>query len=195
MYLHPTYAEVGASLEGRLPGGYHHTRSVVEIGVGEPAFSSGCEALRDWVGHAFLNIVLTPRRPPLERGVVVVAELPMGPVTVLAPCRIVATVAEPHCFGFAYGTLPGHPERGEESFVVRREADEVVRFEVTAFSRPSTLLIGLGGPVPRWIQRRATRGYLEGVRRFVAESGCVAMTPRALESPTRGRSASAIWRS
>jgi uncharacterized protein (UPF0548 family) len=163
-----TYDEVGASLADRLPVGYHHTRSAVEIGVGEQAFTSGCAALRAWAGHAYLNIILTPQRSPLETDAVVVAKIPMGPVIVLAPCRIVSTITEPNRFGFAYGTLPGHPERGEESFVVRWDADDVVRFEVAAFSRPSTLLTRLGGPVPRWIQRRATRGYLEGVRGFVA---------------------------
>jgi uncharacterized protein (UPF0548 family) len=163
-----TYREVGASLGDRLPEGYHHTRSAVEIGEGERAFASGCDALRAWAGHAYLNILVSPERAPLQAGNVVVAEIPMGPVTVLAPCRIVSSVTEPNRFGFAYGTLPGHPERGEESFVVRWDADDVVRFEVAAFSRPSTLLVKLGGPIPRWIQRRATRGYLEGVRRFVA---------------------------
>jgi uncharacterized protein (UPF0548 family) len=169
-----TYTEVGGSLEDRLPEGYHHTRSGVAIGAGEQAFMSACDALRAWAGHSYLNIVLTPERPPLEIGVVVVVEIPMGPVTVLAPCRIVTIIAEPNRFGFAYGTLPGHPERGEESFVVRREANEVVRFEVAAFSRPSALFVKLGGPVPRWFQRRATRGYLEGVRRFVEDHS----TPR-----------------
>jgi uncharacterized protein (UPF0548 family) len=163
-----TYREVGASLDDRLPEGYHHTRSSVEIGTGEAAFASGCEALRSWRAHAYLHIALTPARCALETGAVVVAEVPTGPLVVLAPCRIVATIAEQNRFGFAYGTLPGHPERGEESFVVSRGTDEVVRFEVAAFSRPSTLLIKLGGPIPSWFQRRATAGYLEGVRSFVA---------------------------
>ena len=38
-----------------------------------------------------------------------------------APCRVVYVVDEPHVRGFAYGTLPGHPESGEERFVVRHD--------------------------------------------------------------------------
>src|SRR5665213_423175 len=163
-----TYLEVGASLGSHLPEGYHHTREAVELGVGERAFARGCDALREWAGHAYLHIAVAPERAPLEVGVVVVAEIPLGPLAVLAPCRIVATIAEQDSFGYAYGTLPGHPERGEESFVVRRGPDDVVRFEVAAFSRPRDLLARLGGPVSRWIQQRATYGYLEGVRGFVA---------------------------
>jgi uncharacterized protein (UPF0548 family) len=163
-----TYLEIGASLESQLPAGYHHSRAIVDLGVGEQAFSLGCDALREWAGHAYLGITITPDHAPLETGVVVVAEVPLGPVVVFAPCRIVSVISEATRFGFAYGTLPGHPERGEESFIVRQSSDGLVRFEVAAFSRPSSNLVRLGGPIPRWIQQRATRGYLEGVRRFVA---------------------------
>ena len=34
-----------------------------------------------------------------------------------APCRVVYVIDEPDIRGFAYGTLPGHPESGEERFV------------------------------------------------------------------------------
>jgi uncharacterized protein (UPF0548 family) len=165
-----TYAEVGASLGPGLPEGYHHTRESIELGTGERAFISGSDALRAWAGHAHLNIAITPEGCPLEMGAVVVAEIPIGPLAVLAPCRIVSVIGESNSFGFAYGTLPGHPERGEESFVVQRGEDDVVRFEVSAFSRPNSFFVSLGGPIPGWIQRRATRGYLEGVRRFVVRS-------------------------
>ncbi len=36
-----------------------------------------------------------------------------------APCRVVYVIDEPDRRGFAYGTLPGHPESGEELFAVR----------------------------------------------------------------------------
>lgn len=91
--------------------------------------------------------------------------LPLGPLRVLAPCRIVYVLEEPYRRGFAYGTLPGHPERGEESFVVTRSPDGEVRFTVTAFSRPADLLARLGAPVAGRIQRRVTRRYVEGLAR------------------------------
>jgi uncharacterized protein (UPF0548 family) len=37
---------------------------------------------------------------------------------------VVWTVDEPNRIGFGYGTLQGHPESGEESFVVSREDDD-----------------------------------------------------------------------
>jgi hypothetical protein len=35
--------------------------------------------------------------------------------------------------GLAYGTLPGHPERGEESFVIELLDDGQVRVHIVAF--------------------------------------------------------------
>jgi uncharacterized protein (UPF0548 family) len=43
-----------------------------------------------------------------------------------------------------------------------------VRFEVVAFSRPHDRLTRLGGPIPRWLQRRATARYLAGMRAHAA---------------------------
>ena len=36
-----------------------------------------------------------------------------GALQAVAPCRVVYVVDGPGQFSFAYGTLPGHPERGE----------------------------------------------------------------------------------
>lgn len=83
---------------------------------------------------------------------------------VIASCRIVAVVDEPDAFGFAYGTLDDHPERGEESFVVRRATDGAVTFTVTAFSRPRELLPWIGLPIVRQLQHRAAHGFLNGMR-------------------------------
>ena len=72
-----------------------------------------------------------------------------------------ATSGAPGRFGFAYGTLPGHPEQGEEAFHVHRDASGVVTVEIVAFSRPASLLARLGSPVARAIQQRTTRSYVD----------------------------------
>ncbi len=63
------------------------------------------------------------------------------------------------------GTLPGHPERGEEAFVVSRGPDAAVTFTVTAFSRPASALAMLAGPLGRAVQSRITGRYLEALSR------------------------------
>ncbi|WP_382307099.1 DUF1990 family protein [Herbiconiux sp. UC225_62] len=84
-------------------------------------------------------------------------------LNVHAPIRVVYIVDEPGRRGFAYGTLPGHPESGEESFVVEHLADDSVWIVVRAFSRPSTWFYRLGLPVLRIMQARATRRYLRAL--------------------------------
>jgi uncharacterized protein (UPF0548 family) len=72
--------------------------------------------------------------------------------------------------GFGYGTLPGHPVRGEEAFGVRI-VDGRVCFSVTAFSRPASWYTRAAGPVLPLMQR-AYAGHLARVlRRLCARAG------------------------
>jgi uncharacterized protein (UPF0548 family) len=160
-----TYAAVGATLRGPMPDGYHHETQHTVLPGGPDAFARAADGLRTWQAHRGIGATVIPDGPPVEAATVLVS-LPLGPLRVLAPCRIVAVVDEPARYGFAYGTLPGHPEEGEEAFLVRRGPDGPT-FEIRAFSRPADLLARLGGPVTRLVQRRATRGYLDGLARWV----------------------------
>jgi uncharacterized protein (UPF0548 family) len=112
-------------------------------------------------------MTVVPADAPITEGTTVAVLTSLGPLHVLSACRIIRVVDEPDRFGFAYGTLPSHPEEGEEHFVVTRAPDGGVRFEVVAFSRHHDLLTKLGGPIPRRFQARATQQYLEGMRQHV----------------------------
>jgi uncharacterized protein (UPF0548 family) len=85
--------------------------------------------------------------------------IPMGPLRVGAPVRVVYVIDQPDRKGFAYGTLPGHPESGEEAWVVNRADDGSVWLVIRAFSRPSKLHWWLVYPVLRIMQERITRRY------------------------------------
>jgi uncharacterized protein (UPF0548 family) len=112
--------------------------------------------------------VITPHDAPLRVGETVVGCGPVvGPVHVIIPCRISSFVDEPDRFGFTYVTLPGHPECGEETFMLSRERDDVV-LTMSSYSRHAELLSRLGGPVSRLIQRRTNEAYIAGMRAFVA---------------------------
>ncbi len=80
-----------------------------------------------------------------------------------APVRVVYQVDEPGRRGFAYGTRPGHPVSGEESFVVEHRADDSVWVVVRAFSRGSTWYYRLGAPVVRAVQTRSLKRYLSAL--------------------------------
>ncbi len=58
-------------------------------------------------------------------------------------------------YGFAFGTLPGHMEQGEERFMVEwHHHDDSVWYEVFAFARAKHLLAKAGYPLTRLIQKR-----------------------------------------
>jgi uncharacterized protein (UPF0548 family) len=163
-----TYQEVGATLSDSLPDGYHHDRSSVELGGGDDAWARAKLGIDSWQAAAAAGITIEPPDAPIAVGTTVAIITRLGSAHVVAACRIVAVVDEPDRYGFAYGTLPAHPEAGEELFLVTRDEHGTVRFEITAFSRPHDRLTRLGGPVARRAQQRATRRYLEGMRAFVA---------------------------
>lgn len=162
-----TYPEVGATLSGRLPDGYHHRRETVGLGRGAADFRRGVEALRRWRAHLGSGARVFPLDAPLQPGTVVVVSARVAVLYVLAACRVVDVVEDTSRFGFAYGTLPAHPEQGEEAFVLERGPDDVVRFTVTAFFRARHVLVRAAGPAAPVLQRRATLAYLRAMREAV----------------------------
>ena len=71
-------------------------------------------------------------------------------------------------YGFAYGTLPGHAESGEERFNVEwHEQDDAVWYDIVAFSRPQQFLARLGYPFARRLQKRFARDSAAAMRRGV----------------------------
>ena len=135
-----TYAEVGETGASVLPPGYRHERVSVSVGQGDTAFARCRQAIKMWQGHRYVGATLAPATPEIAVGVDVIVCLQIGPMFVVAPCRIVVVTDEADVFGFSYGTLPGHPERGEEAFHARRTEGG----EVTSRSRPSPV------PATRW---------------------------------------------
>ena len=100
----------------------------------------------------------------------VTAGLGVGPARIWGPCQVVWSEESPTLAGFGYGTLPGHPERGEEAFVVGRDDDGAVWFEVRAFSRPDRWFTRAGGPAVRAVQHAYAWWLGRTLRRLCAES-------------------------
>jgi uncharacterized protein (UPF0548 family) len=116
-------------------------------------------ALGQWRAHRGAGVRVRPSVPP-HKGQTVALAIRVGPVFFEAPCRVTSTVDEPDRFGFTYATLPGHPEEGEEAFLLSRDERGRVVFDVTAISRPADLMTRLGGPVSRLLQRSISDRYL-----------------------------------
>ncbi len=138
----------------------HHE---VVLGTGDGVWGRGRSAVATWAAQHGSAMTVTPDDPPTVGATVVVATRQAG-LWVLAPCRVVEVFDSDERAGFTYATLPGHPERGVESFTVTRDADDTVRFEIDVVFEPATLLAELSGPIGHWLQRRGTQRYLDAVQ-------------------------------
>lgn len=158
-----SYAEVGATA-GPLPSGYRHTRARRRIGSGPELFEAAASSITAFGMQKGAGVFGDSSTATAEPGTEVSLRLGLGPLAIAARCRVIYVVDELHRRGFAYGTLPGHPEIGEELFSVELDpATGAVDAVIVAFSRPGRWYTTLGGPVGRLVQRRITERYLRAV--------------------------------
>ncbi|MFF7239508.1 DUF1990 domain-containing protein [Streptomyces collinus] len=151
-----TYEPVGATRDDLsfCPPGFRPMLVRTRIGEGPEVFRRAAEAVLTWEMHRALGVGIdatADRAAPGTDVTVTLAGL------VRAPCRIVWTVEESRRAGWAYGTLEGHPECGEEAFVVDRTGDGTVWLTVAAFSRAAKWYARAGGPATRGLQHAYAR--------------------------------------
>ncbi|WEH43542.1 DUF1990 domain-containing protein [Streptomyces sp. NBC_01218] len=163
-----TYSEVGGTRSDPLPRGYRHLRHRTPVGRGRAAFEAAGAAVTTWRMHREAGTLLGASAARAEEGVTVRVTLRVGPLRFVGPCEVVWAEYTDERIGFAYGSLDGHPERGEESFVVELADDGTVWFAVTAFSRPGLWYTRLAGPVVPVFQRMYAQRLGRTVRRIVA---------------------------
>jgi uncharacterized protein (UPF0548 family) len=153
------YRQIGGT-RGELPEGCRIVRREAEVGHGRTRFEALANRLLSWQMHRDARLVVEAQTEQARPDSEVRLGLRLGPLTVGAACRVVYVIEETDRRGFAYGTLAGHPERGESLFEVRLTADDGVRFLVTSFSTPATWWSRAAGPVTRRMQDRVTERYV-----------------------------------
>jgi uncharacterized protein (UPF0548 family) len=157
-----TYPEVGATRGEQLPAGYRHVRRHEPLGVGADVFRRAVDGLRGWQMQRGAGLRVPEQTPPPEVGVRVTMAVPFLRI----PCQVVWVVDEDRRYGYGYGTLPGHPEIGEEAFVVHLDAADRVWLDLRAFSRPGRWYTRLGGWLGWLVQDLATSRYVATLRRI-----------------------------
>jgi uncharacterized protein (UPF0548 family) len=157
------YEHVGETAHERRVAGYGWMdRSTT---LRRTDFEAAASDLLSWRLQERAGLRVQASESPLQTDTVVLMRLGIGPLSLRIPCRVVYVIDQPHLRGFAYGTLPGHPEAGEERFVLEQHVDETISLTITAFSRPASRLSRLGGPVTRRVQEVMTVRYLRGLDR------------------------------
>lgn len=169
-----SYAEVGASRE-EAPRGYTVDHNRVQLGAGRECFERAVKAVREWKMFEMPWVELCWADTPIREGATVAVLISHFGFWSLNACRI-AYVLEEHGaaerFGFAYGTLEEHGERGEERFSVEFHAkDGAVWYDLYAFSRPH-LLARSGYPLARVLQKRFALESKKAMRRNVSTFEC-----------------------
>ena len=165
-----TYAAVGATAT-TTPTGYVVDRTRIKLGV----FHAARAALQRWEQFRLGWVEAWSPDTPIKSGEVVAVMGRAIGLWWLNACRIVYVVDESgpiSRFGFAYGTLPGHAESGEERFLIEWDrVDNSVWYDILAFSRPNHFLTRLGYPVVRRTQKRFGRDSAASMLRAVS-FGC-----------------------
>lgn len=137
------------------------------LGVGAELFDRAGRALIHWDMHRGAGLVVVVDGPATP-GRTVTLQPRSGPAAwlrVTAPCEVTDVFDDDTTRGFTYRALPGHPERGWETFAVSLDpVTDVVRLTITAESEHATWLARLGAPVARAEQDRITRRYLTALR-------------------------------
>jgi len=154
--------------------GYNTDHNRLSLGSGLQAYRAAAAAIRKWKMFDIGWVRLFRDDTPIEVGSTVAVVVRHLGFWSMNACRIVYLIEEGGLlerYGFAYGTLSEHAERGEERFTVEwNRQDDTVWYDILAVSRPGRLA-SLGYPYARGLQRRFARDSKEAMMRAVAEAG------------------------
>ena len=166
-----SYTEVGETKRvperGELRG-YRLDGASAVLGSGDEAFERGRRAVAAWRMFELGWVRLHGHEQAPAPGVTVVVVARVLGLWSVNVARVVYVIDEPDRFGFAYGTLAAHAERGEELFVVARTPDGEVTYEIRVFSRPQQWWSRLGKPIVAARQARFREDSCAAMVRAVA---------------------------
>jgi uncharacterized protein (UPF0548 family) len=154
-----TYSEVGTT-NTTPPAGYNVDHNRIQLDKGEVTYRRAVEALKNWRQFDLGWVTIVPPGVAIETGATVAVKARAFGTWSLNACRVVYVINEPRRFGFAYGTLPDHVERGEERFLIEWLPDDSVWYDIFAFSRPQHPLVKLTFLLARRLQKRFARESL-----------------------------------
>src|SRR5271157_3038229 len=152
-----TYGDIGATLDGNRPEGFHHDHYETVLGRGSETFQRAVTGLKTWEAHHLPGVRVFPHDQEIRTGATVIVTLGTSVVALAAPCRIVRVVEEQTRWGFAYGTLlwasPGLTDIHHQVHSTREDAHHGHHGEEEAPS-PPVVHPGVQGRDRRALQTR-----------------------------------------
>ena len=153
--------------------GYNIDHNRAPLGSGPQSYRAAKAAIRKWKMFDIAWVDLFWNDTPVEAGSTVAVVIKHMGFWSMNACRIVYVVEESNAherYGFAYGTLSEHAERGEERFTVElSKQDNTVWYDILAISKPGRLAM-LGYPYTRILQKRFANDSKEAMKRAVGDS-------------------------
>ncbi len=165
-----SYPSIGATNRGERVAGFDNDHNRVLLGRGEAVFRAAVAALRSWQMFPRDWVYIAPDGAPIVTGQIVAMIARSFGLFWMSAAQLVYVIDEPRRAGFAYGTLAAHIECGEERFLIEWGPDDGVWYDLTAFSRPRRLIIKLGYPVARLLQRRFVRDSQVTLKRMIGKA-------------------------
>lgn len=162
-----TYPEVGATKTTETFAHYDNDYNFIELGKGTAIWQKAKVVLQNWQHFPLPWTKIYPNTTELKEGTVVVVMFRLFGIWWRNSARIVYTFDEPNRFGFAYGTLPGHIEMGEEVFWIEQDKTGMVSYHIKAFSKPRFWLAKIGYPIARFYQRKFAKESKETMQKLV----------------------------
>jgi uncharacterized protein (UPF0548 family) len=150
------------------PDGYVVDHNRIHLGTGATVYKLAIDALNAWKQFDLGWVSIVPSGVPLKEGATVAVKARAFGTWSLNATRVVYLINESGAterFGFAYGTLPGHVESGEERFSVEwNRNDDSVCYDILAFSRPQHLFARVAAQQARKLQKQFA---IDSMRRMV----------------------------
>ena len=166
-----SYPEVGAT-KGDPPVGYTVDHNRTKLGEGAEIFDRAVAAIKDWSQFDLGWVRIVPPGTELKVGAIAAILPKHFGFWSLNACRVIYLIEDvtpSRRFGFAYGTLEGHVERGEERFLIEwHTQDNSVWYDILAFSQPAKMFVKLGRPLARMLQHRFTRDSMAQMKSICA---------------------------
>jgi uncharacterized protein (UPF0548 family) len=168
------YSPLEITRDSTASSDYTVDHNRVQLGSGAHCFDAAVRAIQQWKMFDLGWVQLFFDNTAIERGSTVAVVVKHLGFWSMNACRIVYVVkehAEKQRYGFAYGTLAEHAERGEERFLVERDhLDDSIWYDILAFSKPGPMA-KLGYPYTRRLQKKFAHDSKKAMQRAVSGGG------------------------
>jgi uncharacterized protein (UPF0548 family) len=167
------YPGIGSTEHGQRPEGFAWAVHRSHLGEGQDLYRRVAQGILAWELQKRSGLRVRADSDAVVPGARVVSGFGVGPFRINAPCEVVWVRTPvpgdgPQSAGFGYGTLPGHPVRGEEAFEVEIDGAGQVQLKISAFSRPSNWFYAAGAALAGRAQRHVTSRYIGSARELAA---------------------------